>query len=201
MTRVTQDKLVREIDNAAAGTARLIVAVAGPPGAGKSTLAETLLATLDEAALIAMDGFHLDNEALQTRGLLHRKGAPETFDVKGFTFLIEQVRNGEDVTVPKFDRDRDCVVPDGGRIDAGCRIVIVEGNYLLLDTPGWRDLHQFWDMSVMLDVPEAELERRLVQRWLDHGLSPADATRRAGENDMINARTVRDRSVGATFTV
>lgn len=201
MTRTTREELIAAIEAAAGRTNRLIVAIAGPPGAGKSTFAETLRQSLEGSAILAMDGFHLDNSTLRDRGLLHRKGAPETFDTEGFNALIRRVRNGEDVIVPGFDRARDYVVRDGGRIGAECRIVLVEGNYLLLDVPGWRDLHRFWDMSVMLDVPGDELERRLVQRWLDHGLSRAEATRRAAENDLANARNVQERSVAATAVV
>ena len=73
---------------------------------------------------------------------------------------------------------------------ASARIRIVEGNYLLLDEPGWRDLARHFDMTVFLEVPERELERRLVQRWLDHGHDAQAARARAQANDIPNARRV-----------
>ena len=177
--------------------ARVMVAVAGPPGAGKSTVSAALARALPEAAILPMDGFHLDNETLRARDLFARKGAPETFDVSGLRALLERVRAGGEVRVPTFDRAADCVVPGGDVIPEAASIVIVEGNYLLLDEEGWRALHPFWDLTVMIDVPEDVLERRLVQRWLDHGLAPEAALARARQNDLPNAARVRTASVTA----
>ncbi|MEW9920122.1 phosphoribulokinase [Marimonas sp. MJW-29] len=187
--------IVTAIARAAEGRERIVVAIAGPPGAGKSTVSEALARALDGAAVLPMDGFHLDNDTLRDMGLLHRKGAPQTFDTKGLHALLQRIRQGGDVPVPTFDRAADAVVPDGAVIPAAARIVLVEGNYLLLDAPGWRDLHPFWDLTVAIEVPRAELEKRLIQRWLDHGLSPEDARRRAEGNDLPNADTVRTGSI------
>lgn len=193
--------IVEKIERVAQHRTRVLVAIAGPPGAGKSTISEALVASFTDAAVLPMDGFHLDNDTLRDRGLLHRKGAPQTFDTAGLQDLLTRIQGGGAVSVPTFDRAADCVVPDGGQISADTRIVLVEGNYLLLDAPGWTDLQRFWDLTIAIDVPFEELERRLVKRWLDHGLSETDAIKRAHENDLKNARLVKDQSAAADITL
>ena len=137
-----------------------------------------------------MDGFHLDNRVLDARGLRHRKGAPETFDLRGFARLLAEIAEGGEVVCPLFDRDRDLAIAGARVVPADSRVVVVEGNYLLYDAPGWRDLATFWSLSVFLEVSEPVLLARLMQRWLDQGLSPDDARARAEGNDMPNARLV-----------
>lgn len=181
---------------------RLLIAIAGPPGSGKSTLASEVVERLNaesggepRAALLPMDGFHLDNEILRARGLLARKGAPETFDAKGLVELVRQVRAAEaDTSYPLFDRALDCALPDAGLLKATTPIVVIEGNYLLLDTPPWQALAELFDASVFLAPPIEALEERLVQRWLSFGFSPAAATAKAQDNDLKNAATVLDNS-------
>lgn len=173
---------------------RLRIAIAGPPGAGKSTLAEALVARLNrdgpQAALVPMDGFHLDNALLRKRDLLQRKGAPETFDAAGFLHLVQRLGTEPEVVLPLFDRVLDIAVAGAAEVTAETRIVVVEGNYLLLDAALWDQLAPFWDLTVFLDVDREELERRLIQRWLDHGHDPSAARARALSNDIPNARRV-----------
>ena len=182
--------------------ARMLVALAGPPATGKSTLSGKIAEQLNAAgmpcAVLPMDGFHLDNAALEDRGLLHRKGAPDTFDLAGFEALLAKVAQGGACRVPLFDRASDCVRPETGLITDAQKVVLVEGNYLLLDAPGWRDLSRFWDLGVFIDTAMPELRRRLVQRWLDHGLTPTAAEARAEENDLPNARLVFEDVVAAS---
>ncbi|WP_136636701.1 phosphoribulokinase [Pseudooceanicola onchidii] len=183
--------LAEEIRTRSAGRARFIVGIAGAPGSGKSTLADQLAALLgDGAAVLPMDGYHLDNDQLRDMGLFERKGAPETFDAAGYAALLRQVRAGGDVAYPTFDRAADRTVPGGGRVTADTRILLAEGNYLLLNEPPWSGLAEQFDMTVRLDVPRAELERRLIARWLDHGLSEQAARARAQGNDLVNADRV-----------
>ncbi len=174
---------------------RRLVAVAGAPGAGKSTLAAALTEALcrrgDAAVLMPMDGFHLDDRLLEPRGLLPRKGAPETFDFGGLLAALRRIREGESVVLPVFDRSREIAIAGAAEIAPETRIVVVEGNYLCLDEAPWRALAAFWDFSVFLDVPMEELERRLVARWLAHGFDPAAAEAKARENDLANAERVR----------
>ncbi|WGH79987.1 AAA family ATPase [Jannaschia ovalis] len=178
---------------------RVLVALVGPPGAGKSTLSDALLAALGaDAALVPMDGFHLDDRVLEARGLLPRKGAPETFDIGGLRRALQGIRAGEEVVVPVFDRAREIAIAGARVIPAAARVVLVEGNWLLLDRPGWRDLGP-WDLTVRLDVPEAELRRRLEERWA--GLGAEVARAKIEGNDLPNARTVRDEGRAADVVI
>lgn len=186
---------------------RFIVAISGAPGAGKSTLAEAVLATLnhdlaDQAVILPMDGFHLDNAILKARGDFDKKGAPGTFDSDGFASVLARIRPGtRDVVVPVFDRTLDLARAGGRLIKADTEIIIVEGNYLLLDRPQWAQSVANYDLTVFIDVPIAILEQRLIRRWIDHGLAPDAAVSRARGNDIANAKTVIDGSVPAEITI
>lgn len=173
---------------------RRLVAVAGPPGSGKSAFAADLVAGLRAggrlAALVPMDGFHLDNRVLAARGLLSRKGAPETFDAAGIAAAVARLATEDEVVLPVFDRAADLAMAGAVVVGPEHEIAVVEGNYLCLDEPAWRGLARSWDLSIYLEVPESILRARLVQRWLDHGLDPAAAARRAEGNDMVNVRRV-----------
>lgn len=175
-----------------------MIAVAGPPCAGKSTLAETLVNKLGEtAALVPMDGFHIDNRILERRGLLARKGAPETFDSSGFIGMVRRLAVDDEVYIPTFDRTKDIAVAGAEVVGPEQSIAVVEGNYLLLGIAPWQGLGDLWDFSVFLDVPMEVLRQRLVQRWLNQGLDSGSAVRRAEVNDLPNARLVRNRSAAA----
>lgn len=184
--------VIEKLDTAHQG--RQLVALSGAPGSGKSTLSAPLAQALTarglKAEVVPMDGFHLDNRLLQTRGLLARKGAPETFDLHGFMRLCQALKQADHVIYPAFDRERDIAIAGAAEVGPDCRVAVIEGNYLLFDAPGWRDVAALWDVSIRLEVPNQELEARLIQRWLDHGLDHAAAVARAQGNDLANARAI-----------
>ncbi|SNT01940.1 nucleoside triphosphate hydrolase [Antarctobacter heliothermus] len=170
---------------------RMMLAVAGPPGSGKSTLAEALVGHLGpRAVLMPMDGFHLDNRLLEPRGLLPRKGAPESFDFDGLKATLARVAAEPSVLLPVFDRSREIAIAGAQEIGPDTDTVVVEGNYLCFAETPWDSLMPLWDATVFLEVPEAELERRLISRWLGYGYAPEDARQKALSNDIPNARRV-----------
>lgn len=187
----------------ARGRDRLLVAIAGPPGAGKSTISSPLAAELGaEAAVMPMDGFHYDDVLLRARGLLVRKGAPETFDFDGLEVALGRLKSGgRDVAIPIFDREIEISRAGAAIVPAETRIVIVEGNYLLLSLDPWARLAPLFDVSIYLDVPADELERRLLARWLSYGHDRASALAKARANDLPNARLVADHRRPADLVV
>ncbi|MEL7117444.1 MAG: uridine kinase [Pseudomonadota bacterium] len=174
--------------------ARQLIAIAGPPAAGKSTVAALLVDKMNAAGLptglLPMDGFHLDNADLIARDLLSRKGAPETFDFDGFHATLRRLQTEGAVSVPRFDRAQDRTLPHAAKIRADQCFVVVEGNYLILDKAPWRDLAPLWSLTVFVSVGLAELATRLMQRWLDHGLTPQEAETKMQANDLPNASLV-----------
>jgi pantothenate kinase len=184
----------------AGAAGRFVIALAGPPGVGKSALSEALVAEFNRrgqsAAIVPMDGFHLDNAVLETRGTLARKGAPFTFDIDGYAALLKRLRAepDHDIAVPVFDRGLDLARAGGRIITPEHRFLIAEGNYLLLDDPAWKPMAELFDLTVMLTAGLDELRQRLTDRWLEHGLDPERALARALSNDIPNAELVVSRS-------
>ena len=183
---------------------RLLVAVTGAPGSGKSTIATELARRLNlakrQTVVVPMDGFHLDNAILEERGVLARKGAPETFDSPGFVRLVKALKTGDEVFAPVFDRTRDIAIAGAVVVPSQAQVVIVEGNYLMFDEDPWRELAPLWDVTARLDVAMPELRARLIHRWLSLNYSRAVATRRAESNDVPNAQRVVDRGLPCDFT-
>ena len=182
---------------AAPAHARRIIAIAGAPGSGKSTLSETLKAALNAARpgcadILMMDGYHFDDIVLNARGHRPRKGAPHTFDVDGFRVMLERLRrdDGRDVAVPVFDRSIEIARAGGRILAASTRIVLAEGNYLLLDQPEWRDLAPLFDLTVAVEADEAELVKRLTARWQGFDYEQAAIMTKLEGNDLPNVRLV-----------
>jgi pantothenate kinase len=172
----------------------LMVGIAGPPGAGKTTLARELSIEIEQSGYsvvtVPMDGFHLPNARLEERDLASVKGAPTTFDVGGFVGALERIRGGEIVRTPSFDHgvgeakvDSIVVVPDTD-------IVITEGNYLLYGGDGWGSVSGLLDYALFLDVPWAVCRARLIARRLYHGAGHDVAGAWVDGSDRRNYQTV-----------
>lgn len=175
------------ISERAAGADRYVFGIAGPPGSGKSTLAARLGTTLG-SPVVGMDGFHFPNDVLRARGLLAVKGAPETFDAGAFVALVRAIReSSEAVSCPAFDRTIDAPVADRVRVVPGHVVVVVEGNYLLLDRPPWASLSGAFDAIAYLDVPDEVRRSRLIARHVEFGRDPADAAEFVHRSDEANA--------------
>lgn len=188
------------------GRKRLLVAIAGPPASGKSTLAgalcDAIIGAGETACVIPMDGFHYDDAVLAARGHRERKGAPHTFDFAGFHHLLQRLRSGgEDVAIPVFDRDLEISRAGAAIVAPQTRFLLVEGNYLLFNEPPWRGLGGLFDFSLFLDVPRNELERRLAGRWRSHGKSDEEARARIAGNDLPNAELVLSKRRPADIVV
>jgi len=195
-------RLSARIKELAKNSNRVIVAIAGPPGSGKSTFVEKLKNKLDDTVVVPMDGFHLDNVILEARNLMPRKGSPQSFDATGYVNLIGRLKdNQETVLAPVFDRDKDLSRAGAIEISESTKIVLTEGNYLLLNQAPWNQLDDFFDLTVFLDVPSEILRERLIKRWLNQGLRFEDAVIRAESNDLINASLVSDRSKDSDFRI
>ncbi|WP_062204562.1 hypothetical protein [Demequina salsinemoris] len=171
------------IDDADSSAGTRLIGVAGGPGSGKSTLAAALVAVIRQRradlkpALVPMDGFHLPQAELEARGLAGRKGAPETFDPAALVAVLDALRAPRSEAVPVPDYDRALHEPVHGRLSvpADCRIVLVEGNWLTLDSTPWLRVHERLDALWFLDVPWEACRERLIARRVATGREPGPA--------------------------
>jgi len=185
---------------------RRIVAIAGAPASGKSTLAAQLVDRLNtaaqgRAALLPMDGYHFDDTLLDRLGRRARKGAPDTFDVGGLRALIERLRarTEDEVIAPVFDRDIEIARAGANPIPRAADVIVTEGNYLLLGAAPWSSLAPLFDVKVLVTVPEPVLRARLRARWEHYRLPEAEIARKLDEVDLPNGRLVLAGSIGADY--
>lgn len=191
---VPAEALARVLQILQAGGRRLLGLV-GAPGSGKSTLAAALLQALPPgvAQVVPMDGYHLANSELARLGRAGRKGAPDTFDSTGYAALLRRLRHpepGETVYAPEFRRELEEGVAGAIPVLAETRLVITEGNYLLLDQGGWAGVAALLDESWYVEVDPALRQRRLVQRHQQFGRSAQDAEAWVQGTDEPNARLI-----------
>lgn len=200
---------------------RYLVAIAGVPGSGKTTTAEAVVQHLNtdlkiHAALLSMDGFHLSRAALDrlpnSTEAHVRRGAPWTFDVTRFVEFVRRLRTWADETPlaspgssnwhatdvirgPTFDHQAKDPVEDGMSITPDASIIIIEGNYLLLDEPEWRDLSALVDYRVFVDTDLLEARERTAKRHVRAGIerSLEDGYRRVDSNDYLNGISIQER--------
>jgi pantothenate kinase len=155
---------------------RIAMGLAGGPGVGKSTLASQLVATLNGgrpgfAGLVPMDGFHMRHAKLEALGLAAAKGAPHTFEGAAFADFLARLKVADKpVAGPGYSREIEDVVQESFIIDSTTRVLVVEGNYLLLPQPPWNRVRTLLDSAVFIGVPREEVRRRLLRRHAEHGL-------------------------------
>ena len=196
----TMDDLIKrvftQLVEASAGT-RVIIGITGSPGAGKTTLAEQLVAGLglslgaDQVAHVPMDGYHLADVALERLGLRDRKGAPATFDAHGYVALLRRLRENTDPVVyaPGFDREIEQPIAGSIAVPQQARVIITEGNYLLLDGP-WTGARALADEIWFCRPEESVRLERLLARHIRFGKAPEDAVAWMAQTDAPNADSI-----------
>ena len=158
---------------------RVAIGIAGGPGTGKSTIATQLVAALGPvAAYVPMDGFHMQHAKLEALGTVKDKGAPHTFEGEAFATFISELKTATGpVSGPGYSRAIEDVVQNAFIIAAEARILVAEGNYLLLADPPWHGVRPQLDLSVFIDVPREKVRARLVKRHAEHGLFSEERNR------------------------
>jgi pantothenate kinase len=207
--------VARVLSLLATATGRVTIGVAGAPGAGKTTLAEDLVATLSDVlaepggvggpqvAHLPMDGYHLADVQLDALGLRDRKGAPETFDGHGYLATLARLRSGDPATVfvPGFERVLEQPIAAAIAIPASVRVVVSEGNYLLLQDDPWPRVRALFDEIWFVDLADRERVRRLVARHTEFGKEEKAAQAWALGPDQANADRILASRDGADLII
>jgi pantothenate kinase len=194
MSPVIASPFLARLEALLADGQRKLLGLVGPPGGGKSTLAQALLAALPgRAVVIPMDGFHLANAELARLGRAERKGAPDTFDSAGYVALLRRLKAqqaDEIVYAPEFRRDSEEPIAGAIAVEPRVPLVITEGNYLLLEVGHWARVRELLDEVWFVDTDDALRRARLVQRHVDFGRTPPAARDWVDRTDEPNARLV-----------
>jgi pantothenate kinase len=196
-------------ERAAATGTRYVLGVTGAPGAGKSTLADSVEAAVRQRCGpgsivgVPMDGYHLAQAELVRLGRADRKGAPDTFDAAGFAALVRRLREREDdvVYAPAFRREIEEPIAGAIAVDRDVPLVLVEGNYLLLTQGDWARIRPLLDACWYVDVDDALRVGQLIARHVHHGRSSDAATEWVLRSDEANARVVAESRVRADLVV
>ena len=191
---ISQEEAKAIVVEGVAASTRTIIGIIGKPGGGKSTLSKYLLKGMDPAlvSVVAMDGFHLSNKVLKELGRSDRKGAQDTFDVKGFTTLIQRIKSdsADPIYYPVFDRSIEESIAAQGVVYPSTRVVIVEGNYLMHDRDGWQEISPLLDQRWYAFLDEDIRISRLISRHIAFGKDPESAKAWAKGSDQVNAELI-----------
>lgn len=192
---------------------RRVLGITGPPGSGKTTLAVELVRRLCDpedglgpgrAAHLPMDGFHLADVQLDRLGLRDRKGAPPTFDVDGYVAALDRVLRTTDrpVYAPGFERELEQPVAAAVAIAPEARLVVTEGNYLLLQYDKWKRVRVVLDEAWFLMIDEDLRVARLIDRHVRYGRSVEEARERVLHGtDHVNALMVNASKSAADLVI
>lgn len=200
----TFDQLLARARALADAGPRQLLGITGAPGAGKSTLAGQLVAALGSvAALVPMDGFHLAEAELHRLARHARKGAIDTFDGAGFVALLHRIRTtvGSTVYAPEFCRELEEPIAGAIAVPPQVRLVVTEGNYLLVPSQPWGELRGLLDEVWFLDLDADERRRRLTDRHIDFGRAAAEAAARARGTDQVNADLIETTAIRSDVVV
>lgn len=191
MTRFA-DLLERAAALASTRPGPAVLGITGSPGSGKSTLAAAVAAAIEAAAHVPMDGFHLADVALAALGRRDGKGAEDTFDVGGYAALLRRLRSGsEDVVyAPAFERDLEQPLAGAIAVPRGTRLIVTEGNYLLLERGRWPEVAALLDEVWFCDPDPGVRRRRLTARHVAFGKAPDEAAAWIAAVDDPNAALV-----------
>ena len=202
---ITQAELIEHVAGMCTTHARCLIGTTGPPGSGKSTLAARLAESLNPCPpVVPMDGFHLPQAVIDAKGLADRKGSPETFDPWGFVELLTQlvIPAGEGVVyAPRFDRSIEEPIARAIPVRPADRLVITEGNYLLLEESPWDRIRPALDLCAYLELDDATRVRRLVERHVRFGRPRPEAERFVRDSDERNAELVKATRIHADVVV
>jgi pantothenate kinase len=182
---------------------RYFIALSGPPASGKSTISEKFIHDLNvkgfQSSILQMDGFHYDDQILKEKNLLLKKGSPETFDVMGLINFVSRLDKEDEVVIPIFDRSLELSRSSAVIISKNTKVILVEGNYVLLNSYPWKELHKFFNSTIMINCEEKILEKRLIERWKNFNLPKEEIDKKVYENDLPNGVNVLKNSIEADY--
>jgi len=190
------NQVIKQCENSK--NTRFLLGIVGAPGAGKSTLAGRLMKQINRrlsqniSVVVPMDGFHYHNDILVEKGLLALKGKPETFDAESFVKLVKRIASekGEKIYCPSYSREIHNPVPNSIVVENNHKIIIIEGNYLLLETPPWNELANIFDETWFIEASDVVCRERLIRRHMKPGKSAKEALQKIESTDAPNAELI-----------
>lgn len=192
---------------------RIVIFLAAPPAVGKTTLSQFLEnlsrnnKQFEEIQGIGLDGFHYSNEFLikhtiEKNGerivLKSIKGAPETYNYKAVEEKLKKIKD-ENIMWPIYNRKLHDVEKDKIRIEKN--IILIEGNWLLLNEDNWKELKKLSDYSIMIIAEKKLLKDRLITRKIMGGISKKEAEEFYEKSDKKNIERVLNKIVKHDLTL